>query len=118
MSNSSDNQENNNMALWNLSVWKINLIGGLLTKATEEYQKGRLVSCFFAWKSIVNLFNNRLSKEEIDKLRILESKAFSNKNKRQIFTKYLDEYSYNINIYLKKYGMDIADKEFDDMIRV
>jgi hypothetical protein len=104
-------QEEIKKTSYNLSEWKTNIIGEQLVKATNSYQTGKLRQCFFIWKSIVKLFDNRLSDEEYESIKLLEKKAFKNVKNIKTFSYYLDEYTHRISKYMNKYGLDFSDKE-------
>jgi hypothetical protein len=104
-------QQENIKVSYNLSEWKINIIGEQLVEATRKYQSGKLISCFFAWKSIKNIFIARLQPTEQELLSTIEQKAFKNKNNKAVFSFYLDKYINQISLYMNKLGLDFADKE-------
>jgi hypothetical protein len=106
-----NNKEDNKKTSYNLSEWKINIIGAQLNKATETYQSGKLISCFFVWKSIKKLFESRLNADEKKNLNNLEVLAFKNKRNKGKFSYYLDKYTLSVNEYMNKYGLDFSDKE-------
>lgn len=108
-------------ASWNLSEWKINLIGSLLNKASSHYIKGEYCNCFEVWKSIRRVFDNRLTEKELIPLQKLEFKIRNSGQvvKTQLGNKFvvtqkfiilLEKYMLQVNIFLKSKGLDIKDK--------
>lgn len=110
---------------WNLSEWKINLIGQLLTRATTEYLQQRSDKAFETWKQIALLIDNRLEPKEQEDLKLLEKKVkekgmlSSPKTTKMgdvliytpLFNSLVMDYARFVNVLLKRVGMDIKTRD-------
>ena len=108
---------------WNLSQYKISLIGELMQSATLKYIRHKNYDSFRTWKSIRMLISNRLSEEELIDCKKLERKSLkygrfkkdpdkaSFSIREGVMGILCEEYSEKVNILLKKYGFDIQDKQ-------
>lgn len=118
---------------WNLSEWKTNTIGMLIQKSTAEALKNNFSGFFNCWKQIAIIIDNRITKEEQDKLLKLEiqiyekgmlaiskeENSYLTKNERiipnGIVYKFLvEKYAKYVNHLLKEIGMDMKTKDFSD----
>jgi len=117
---------------WNLSQYKISLIGNYLVKGMFYFNKNQPIKWLKSLQSIAMLISNRLKEDESGELMKLEKKIIKeciSRNTNNGYTKgsqsYLDnrfvvdkvkmiplvrQYSNLINEYLKKYGFDIKEK--------
>ncbi len=107
---------------WNLSQANIILISNLMREATYLYLHGYMYKSYFRWKSIKFIVQNRFTPEERKKLRVLENKIvyandkkISNSRKKKtrnyLLGFYYEQYVEEINLLLRKYKLDIADRE-------
>lgn len=110
---------------WNLSQTTIQLVADTMRQATLYYNRGELTRCFFAWKSIKFCIQNRFSQEEKDLLKNFEKKMKEEsviKRKEKFdeekiffdetkFAELLEEYIDMMTDLLRKYKLDITDKE-------
>lgn len=111
---------------WNLSEYKINIIGQLMQRATGDFLNGQSHKAFEAWKQIALVIDNRLEEKEQKKLAQLEddiakkgvlSKPYTNDRGEYVFytpkfNSLVMKYAKEVNKYLKNVGLDL--KTYDD----
>ena len=108
---------------WNLSESDIFLIASLRRDALTLYSEGKIEKSFFKWKSIKFVISGRFTEEERKNLREKESeifkKSFTKKGDeeervildRSVFAMLLEVYIDELNKLMRKYKLDIADRE-------
>lgn len=114
---------------WNLSEAIIILISNLMRDASMMYSRGLLREAFYKWKSIKMLVFNRFTPEERAHLKQLEKDIHPKSNYRKSdtfgesytydrdkFAELLEDYIEELTLLLRKYKLDITDKEKKDRL--
>ena len=117
---------------WNLSEYKINIIGNLMQQATRSALIHNYNKSLDCWKQIALIIDNRLEKKEREKLEDLEKEIIEKGIKiiseqensnlddsdrivhKPIFGHYAREYSKYVNELLKNVGMDMKTKDWSE----
>jgi len=102
---------------WNLSAYKINLVGQLLTAASMDYLQGKLIRWLQKWNVIEQIISNRIEEEDKKELKKYYTSAFKKgagkKMKKGIFVYWGKKYTEKVNEILKEVGMDIKERDLE-----
>ena len=113
--------EQSTQTSWNLSEWRVNIIGFQLKKASNHYSRGQYVQFFTCWKNIRLSIDNRLTKEQIglcvrwENLIPKTGSFVDNALGRKFvstdrYKHCVEQYASMINVFLRKIGLDIKEK--------
>ncbi len=119
----SEDYEDTPKTEYNLNASKSGLIGQQQSLGAYHYTSMNYISCYQCWKTIRLLISNRLTDKQLthcklgEKL-ILTRGGIANNGKfirNATFVLILDKYIETVSIYLRKVGLDIADKGEEDL---
>jgi len=112
-------------AQWNLSQQNIQLVGDLIRIGVNAFADGHFQTCFIKWKCIKFIVGNRFTEEEHKELLKIETSlaegvtkatlGFGNNKQSELtsakYLYHLEQYINFISSLLRKYNLDISDKE-------
>ena len=112
-------------ASWNLSQQNIQLVGDLIKQGVNAFSEGNFQDCFVKYNCIKFIVGNRFTEEEHKELLEIEGLAAKgikkptpgfgdNKQSHRTTASYLYHLQQYINLIsklLRKYNLDIGDKE-------